>query len=111
MSMFSLAQKTAMITGGGSGIGKAISKLFAKQGAHVIILDLDQKGGANTVAEISSMGGQSQFLSCNVAIESEVQNIIGTIPVVDILVNNAGIAHVGNAENTKAADLDPPVLS
>ena len=47
--MFSLKNKTAIVTGGGSGIGKAISLLFAQQGAKVIILDLDEKGSEDTV--------------------------------------------------------------
>ncbi len=104
--MFSLENKTAIVTGGGSGIGKEISKLFAKQGAKVFILDLDEKGAEETVSDIISQNGKAFFEKCNVAIEEEVNNVINKIAAIDIIVNNAGIAHVGNVENTTAADVD-----
>ena len=55
--MFSLQNKTALVTGGGSGIGKAVSLLFARQGAEVYILDLDDKGAAATVEQVQAEGG------------------------------------------------------
>src|SRR5688500_13219381 len=103
--MFNLIGKTALITGGGSGIGKAISMLFAKQGSQVYILDLDE-GAATTVEEIKNLGGKAIFQKCNVASYSEVQNIISEVPAIDIVINNAGIAHIGNAENTAEADFE-----
>ena len=57
--MFRLDQKTAIITGAGSGIGKAIAILFAAQGADVCILDLDEQGGAQTLTEIKAAGTHS----------------------------------------------------
>jgi 2-keto-3-deoxy-L-fuconate dehydrogenase len=104
--MFNLNGKTALITGGGSGIGKAISTLFAKQGAQVYILDLDETGAATTVEEIKDLGGKAIFKKCNVASYSEVQNITSEISAIDIVINNAGIAHIGNAENTEEADFE-----
>ena len=65
--MFSLQGKTAVITGGGSGIGKAISTVFARQGAKVFILDLDEAGASSTVDEIKKNGGDAVFQKCNVA--------------------------------------------
>lgn len=104
--MFSLKGKTALITGGGSGIGKAISTLFAKQGADVYILDLDEAGATSTVDAIKSEGGTVIFKKCNVASYSDVQDVINDIPAVDIVINNAGIAHIGSAENTSESDFD-----
>src|SRR5690349_4363144 len=104
--MFSLLNKSALITGGGSGIGKAISTLFAKQGATVHILDLDENGANATVEEITKAGGSAVFHKCNVASYSEVQSILSDITAIDIVINNAGIAHIGNAENTAEADFE-----
>ena len=98
--MFSLSNKTALVTGGGSGIGRAISMLFAKQGASVFILDLDEKGAAQTVEEIKAAGGNAGFILCNVSDQQAVNAAVAQLPAIHILINNAGVAHVGNAENT-----------
>ena len=104
--MFQLASKTAIVTGGGSGIGKAISTLFARQGAMVFVLDLDEKGAAETVREIQATGGKAAFKTCNVSDLTQVQEVVNSIGPVEILVNNAGIAQVGNVETTSPADFD-----
>src|SRR5882724_1274761 len=108
--MFQLNNKTAVVTGGGSGIGKAIAITFARQGASVYILDMDEAGGKNVADEITSAGGKADFKKCNVALQADVKlaiaNIINSSGSIDILINNAGIAHVGNAENTEEADFD-----
>lgn len=104
--MFSLKGKTALVTGGGSGIGKAISVIFAQQGAKVFILDLDEAGASSTVTAIKSAGGDAVFQKCNVASYTDVQEVIENIPSLDIVVNNAGIAHIGNAESTTEADFE-----
>ena len=57
-NMFNLTNKTSIITGGGSGIGKAISILFAQQGSNLFILDVDEAGANSTVEEIKSAKGQ-----------------------------------------------------
>jgi len=108
--MFSLTNKTAIITGGGSGIGKAISTVFAKQGAQVYILDMDEAGGNSTTEEIIKAGNKAIFNRCDVSNQAEVKKIISSIAEkngsIDILVNNAGIAHIGNAETTAEEDFD-----
>jgi 2-keto-3-deoxy-L-fuconate dehydrogenase len=104
--MFSLKGKKAVITGGGSGIGRAISVLFAAQGANVFILELNPEAGSNTVSEIIAAGGEASVLACNVADQAQVQDVFGQIGGFDILVNNAGIAHVGNVENCSSDDFD-----
>ena len=104
--MFRLDQKVAVITGGGSGIGRAITELFAKQGAHVHILDLDIQNATKTVMQVESEGGKATAHNCNVTNQKEVIALFEKIGSVDILVNNAGIAHIGRADNTNEEDFD-----
>lgn len=104
--MFSLANKTAVVTGGGSGIGRAIAELFARQGARVHIVELGQAQGADAAAAIRAEGGFVEVHACNVAEQAAVQDVFTRIGEVDILVNNAGIAHVGRADTTSEADFD-----
>lgn len=107
--MFRLDNKTAIITGGGSGIGKAIATVFAKQGAAVNILDMDEQGATNVVNEITAEGGKAKFFKCDVSKQADVQQIVDGIAAkgsIDILVNNAGIAHIGTAESTAETDFD-----
>lgn len=104
--MFSLQQKIAVVTGGGSGIGKAIALLFAKQGATVNIIELNRDAAMQVVEEIELAGGTAVAHSCNVTSQQEVLNVFNTIGKIDILVNNAGVAHVGNVENTSSEDFD-----
>ena len=104
--MFSLKNKSVVITGGGSGIGKAISLLFAQQGALVNILELNENAAEETVNQIINDGGIAKAYACNIANQSKVIEIFQEIGTVDILVNNAGIAHVGNLESTTEEDFN-----
>ena len=104
--MFSLKNKIALITGGGSGIGKAISVCFAKQGATVHIIELNANAAQETVDDIVNAGGKAFAHGCDVSNQEQVQQVFATIKNLNILVNNAGIAHIGNVENTKPEDLD-----
>jgi len=104
--MFSLSAKTALVTGAGSGIGRAIAQLFARQGATVWVVDRDPKAGAETVAAIRSEGGFAEFAALDVSDPDAALALSGQIGPVDILVNNAGIGHVGNLLLTASADLD-----
>lgn len=104
--MFSLQKKTVVITGGGSGIGKAIALLFAQQGAMVNILELNFSAAEETVDEIVNRDGHAKAFACDVANQAEVIEVFQAIGRVDILINNAGIAHVGNLENTSEADFE-----
>ena len=104
--MFSLAQKTALVTGAGSGIGQAIARLFGKQGAFVWVVDRDALAGRNTVDSIKVVGGQADLAVVDVSDPVAVQSLAARLPALDILVNNAGIGHVGSLLVTEAADLD-----
>jgi NAD(P)-dependent dehydrogenase (short-subunit alcohol dehydrogenase family) len=104
--MFKLTGKIAVITGGGSGIGKAISLLFAQSGAEVHILELNQEAASAVVDEINVTNGKAYAHGVDVSKQEEMLNVIHAIGKVDILVNNAGIAHVGNLENCKTEDFE-----
>jgi NAD(P)-dependent dehydrogenase (short-subunit alcohol dehydrogenase family) len=104
--MFRLDGKTALVTGAGSGIGEAIARCFARQGAAVWVVDRDQKAGAATVAAIADSGGKADFASADVSDPEAALALSSRLPVLDILVNNAGIGHVGSLRGTSAADLD-----
>lgn len=104
--MFDLTGKTAVVTGGGSGIGQAIALLFAGRGAQVIVLDLNEQGGAQTVQDIESDGGKGAFYRCDVSSQESVKEAFAAIPAVHILVNSAGISHIGKLDTTTEADFD-----
>jgi 2-keto-3-deoxy-L-fuconate dehydrogenase len=104
--MFSLTSKSAVITGAGSGIGKAIAILFAKQGATVHIIEFNLDAAEKVVAEIAATGGTAKAYQCDVSNQQLMSQVFDSIGAFDILVNNAGIAHVGNVENTNAEDFE-----
>lgn len=104
--MLSLLNKTAVVTGGGSGIGKAIAQLFAKQGAKVHIIELSEEAGEVAANEIKVLGGMAIVHACDVANQKQVLSVFEKIGEVHVLVNNAGIAHVGKADTTSEEDFD-----
>src|SRR5690606_24616713 len=101
-----LAGKKAIITGGGSGIGRAISWRFAQEGAAIHILELNTAAAEDVAGAIRDFGGQAKVHACDVSMQRDVREVITGIGSVDILVNNAGIAHVGNLEHTPEDDFD-----
>ena len=104
--MLNLAKKNALITGAGSGIGQAIARLFANQGAAVWVADIDAATGRSTVAAICAAGGRATFLALDVSDSAATLACAAQLPPLDILVNNAGIGHVGSLLLTTATDLD-----
>jgi len=107
--MFKLNHKIAIVTGGGSGIGAAISLVFAQQGAKVYIFDIDQEGAGQTLAQIAAINGLAATKQVDVTnleqVAQAIQEVVAEEERLDILVNNAAIAHIGNAETTSPADM------
>jgi len=107
--MFRLDNKVALVTGGASGIGLAISKVFSSQGAEVHILEINEDQAKAAVEEIRAAGGRAHAHKLDISNQAEVVKVIDGIAEnhkIDIFVNNAGIAHIGKAHTTPEADFD-----
>ena len=104
--MFSLKNKKAVVTGGGSGIGQAIAIQLAANGADVHILEITVENGQQTLEKIQSAGGNVKVYACDVSKQKEVFEVFEQIGPINILVNNAGIAHIGKADTTSEEDFD-----
>lgn len=104
--MFQLHQKKAIITGGGSGIGRAVAILFAASGAEVHIIELTENSAAETIALIELAGNKAKAYPCDVSNQQQVKQVFIQIGPVDLLVNNAGIAHIGKADTTSEEDFE-----
>jgi 2-keto-3-deoxy-L-fuconate dehydrogenase len=103
---FRLDGKNALVTGAGSGIGKAIAELFAAQGASVVVVDRDKEAGRATVDALRAASGRAELAVLDVSDEGALLALERRLPPVHVLVANAGIGHVGDLSNTAAADLD-----
>lgn len=107
---FSYEGKTVAITGGGSGIGRAMAMAFAEMGASVGILDRNEDAGREAVSEITEGKGAAFFYRCDITKYVEVEASLKALRTasggMDVLINNAGIGFVGNVEATSEADLD-----
>ena len=101
--------KVVAVTGGASGIGRAIAERFAKNGASVRVLDIDENAASAVASEIARDGSDTKAYVCDVA---QPQSITAAFQKlfqqerVQILINNAGVSHVGNLEGTTEADFD-----
>src|SRR5690349_12237009 len=102
--MFRLDGKTAIITGAGSGIGREIALLYARQGAQVVVADVNTEAAEAVEAEITAQGGKANAHLLNVADDAQAQAAVSATVQrygrLDILVNNAGVSHVGNLLET-----------
>ena len=106
---FRLDGKLAVVTGAGSGIGRAIALRFAGSGACVRLLDLDKKAVDDVAFEISKSGFNAKAYACDVSQQTSVTSVFQKVAEerpLNILVNNAGISHVGNLQNTSEEDFD-----
>ena len=104
--MFNLQHKTAVITGAGSGIGKAVALLFARHQARVHLLDLNEEALAAVAEEIKKENGSVATYVCDVTVQEAVRRVIQAIGPIDILVNSAGVSHIGRADTTSEEDFD-----
>jgi NAD(P)-dependent dehydrogenase (short-subunit alcohol dehydrogenase family) len=96
-----MKDKTALVTGGASGIGKATAMLFAKEGASVVVSDLQETAGESVAAAIRNAGGKAVFFKADVSVPEQMEALVNfavqTFGRLDIAVNNAGIAGEANA--------------
>jgi 3(or 17)beta-hydroxysteroid dehydrogenase len=96
--------KVAIVTGGASGVGRADCLLLAREGARVVVTDIDEKGGEAVAREIGAAGGTAKFVRHDIASEADWQRVIqlakDTFGGLDILVNNAAILAIGTIEDT-----------
>jgi dihydroanticapsin dehydrogenase len=108
-----LEGKVAIITGAASGIGRATAILFAKEGAKIIIVDVNNNGGEETVKLIKKDGKQAVFIHTDVSKELDVKNMVKIIKEsygkIDILVNNAGVVLVKPITETTEQDFEAVV--
>ena len=97
---FRLDGRTALVTGGASGIGEAVARVFTTAGARVTIVDIDQPRAEALARDLPGCN----VLNCDITDESAVQDAFSRIPALDILVNNAGIGLVGGVDETELGD-------
>jgi NAD(P)-dependent dehydrogenase (short-subunit alcohol dehydrogenase family) len=98
--------KKVVITGGGSGIGRAASIMFARQGAWVHIIEWNEENAKQTMKEIENNSGKVIAHICDVSDQQQVANVFKTIATIDVLVNNAGVSHIGKADTTSESDFE-----
>jgi 2-keto-3-deoxy-L-fuconate dehydrogenase len=103
---FRLDGKRALVTGAGSGIGRAIALTFANAGAEILALDLQQSAADAIITELTNVGAKATGLVCDVSDEASVAAAFASVSDLDLLVNSAGIAHVGTVRDTGVEDFD-----
>src|SRR5215469_15920142 len=105
-----LANKTAIVTGAGSGIGRAIAELFAREGANVLVAEIEEATGQETVATISAEGGRARHVRTDVSNENDCRAMVEAAESyfgpVQVLVNNAAAFVFGKVELATRADWD-----
>ena len=103
-----LAERVALITGAGSGIGYQTALLFAREGAAIVAVDIDEAGGAATVAAIEASGGAALFVRADVSRAADCKAMVAaaetTYGKLDILFNNAGISHADDDDAIQTSE-------
>jgi NAD(P)-dependent dehydrogenase (short-subunit alcohol dehydrogenase family) len=104
-----LENKVAIVTGGAKGIGLAIGRRFAAEGARVVLADVNEDAGSRAVGEVGALGAV-RFVRCDVGEASDVENLVAATVQswggIDVLVNNAGIVHAADFLEVSEADFD-----
>jgi NAD(P)-dependent dehydrogenase (short-subunit alcohol dehydrogenase family) len=104
--MARLQDRIAVVTGSGAGMGEGIARLFAAEGARVVVSDIDEAGGRAVAEAVAAAGGEAIFQKADVRIESDcralIERAVREYGRIDVLVNNAGVSTRGNIETTTA---------
>ena len=106
MEVFSLVGKEVVVTGGGSGIGRAVALALAGRGAVVHLVDVNGEGMLEVVAAIEGMGGRAYGHHCDVSNQQQVQALFTSFSRLDALINSAGVSHIGTVETTSEQDFE-----
>lgn len=102
-----LTGKVAVVTGAGSGIGRATAQRFCEEGASVVVADVDEQGGRDTLQQIEAAGGTAQFIAVDVADAGQVEQVVERFDKLDILVNSAAtLINTPLLQDTAEADWD-----
>ena len=104
--MIDFSDKAVVITGGGSGIGKATALLFATKGAWVHVIEWNEEHAKQTIKEIEEAEGKVTAHTCDVSDQEQVAATFKKIEIIDVLVNSAGVSHIGQADNTSMQDFE-----
>jgi NAD(P)-dependent dehydrogenase (short-subunit alcohol dehydrogenase family) len=103
-----LENKVALVTGGGSGIGYYTSLMFAKEGASVVVVDINDQAGQKTVGEIEAAGGKAIYARADVSKAADAERMIqtaeSTFGALHVLFNNAGISHADDDDAVKTSE-------
>lgn len=106
--MARLNERIALVTGAGAGIGEAMSKLFAAEGAIVYVADIDADNAARVVADITTAGAQASAVSCDVSKGQDISNLFRVIEAdhgrLDVVANNAGLNVRGDFRHMSDSD-------
>src|SRR5690349_8549490 len=103
-----LENKVALITGAGSGIGRESAQVFAREGAKIVVADVNTTGGEETVALVKEAGGEAVFVRADVSRSENAEGMVRvaeeTFGRLDILFNNAGISHIDDDDAIKTEE-------
>lgn len=100
------SKRHVLITGGANGIGRGLSRAFAREGYSVYLADIDKPSGEQAASEIANEGGEAEFIPMNVGEELSIRDAMSKLSNLDVLINNAAVFPVGSLERLPVEDWD-----